>query len=384
MRPFVALRSPALALALLWPSLVPAGAASAVSSAPVVLAQFNDDDSNGGADPQSTTAALSVRVDRLENTIRSLTGQIEQLQFQNRKLSDDLRKMQEDVDFRFQDLNRGSGGGAPKPATPTPSQKRTDLDVPVTGGAPAMDASGADPTPANPSARPVRKVGDAFDPAADPNAPGAPRPLGSTVPSAPLATKPGPSTGVTLNTAPSAPLDLMKRPTPVARADDESTENGVAAVIPSTAPPAAGASTPVAPAPNVIASLAPGGTRDEFGADLDLYKQGQYDGAATGLRSFLDKYPRDRLVPDAVYLLGQTYTKLGRHREAAEQYLRLSTDFSKAPRAPDAMLRLGMSLDAMGVHEQACATYQEVTRRYPAASPDVRASVDRELKRARC
>ena len=51
---------------------------------------------------------------------------------------------------------------------------------------------------------------------------------------------------------------------------------------------------------------------------------------------------------------------------------------------PDALLRLGMSLNAMGVKEQACATYEEVTRRYPTASPDLRASVDRELKRARC
>ena len=89
-------------------------------------------------------------------------------------------------------------------------------------------------------------------------------------------------------------------------------------------------------------------------------------------------------MPDAVYLLGESYSKLGRHREAAEQYLRLSTDFSKAPRAPDALLRLGMSLNAMGVKEQACATYQEVTRRYPTASPEVRSGVDRELKRARC
>jgi tol-pal system protein YbgF len=130
--------------------------------------------------------------------------------------------------------------------------------------------------------------------------------------------------------------------------------------------------------------LAPGGTRDEFNADLDLYKQGQYDNAANGLKGFVEKYPRDRMVPDAVYLLGESYSKLGRHREAAEQYLRLSTDFSKAPRAPDALLRLGMSLNAMGVKEQACATYQEVTRRYPTASADVRASVDREMKRARC
>lgn len=332
---------------------------------PASMQLAQDDDANGAPEQGGSVAALTVRIDRMESTIRSLTGQIEELQFQNRKLTDDLRKMQDDVDFRFQDLNRG--GGAPaKPA------KRSDADPggPATSAAP--DANGAAPAVvdgATTSPR-LRRTSDAFDAAANPGAPGAPRPLGSTAPSAPL---PGsPATQRQADAAPNAPLDLMRQqpqPSPDAAAG--------------TAPEVVQVPRP-APNPNAVASLAPGGTRDEYNGDLDLYKQGQYDSAATGLKSFVDKYPRDKLVPDAVYLLGEAYTKLGRHREAAEQYLRLSTDFSKAPRAPDALLRLGMSLNAMGVKEQACATYEEVTRRYPTASPEVRAGVDRELKRARC
>ena len=80
-------------------------------------------------------SALLVRVDRLENKLRSMTGQIEQLQFQNKRLEDALRKMQQDVDFRFQDLNhapwrqasaakarRPRQCGAPKPS---PTRLRT-------------------------------------------------------------------------------------------------------------------------------------------------------------------------------------------------------------------------------------------------------------------
>ena len=366
-----------------WAGLLvgPALAAVDTRDAPYVVAQMSDEDGNGQADATNDAAALTVRVDRLESTIRSLTGQIEQLQFQNRKLTEDLRKMQEDVEFRFQDLNRSGGTStAPKPVAP---QRRGDVDpAPGLQGLP-QDASGVDPavpaTTPNP-VRTARRTSDAFDPDSNPTAPGAPRPLGTTPPSPALASRTAPP--VTLNTAPSAPLDLMKRPA-TASAADGSTENGVA---PIPAPSPVPGTEPARPAPNstAVASLAPGGTRDEFNGDLDLFKQGQYDSAASGLRGFLDKYPRDRLVPDAVYLLGETYTRLGRHREAAEQYLRLSTDFSKAPRAPDALLRLGMSLNAMGVREQACATYQEVTRRFPTASTDVRAAVDRELKKARC
>lgn len=364
----------ALLAAALGVGWMTAGAVAA--SRPLVMVQAADDDTAGPPpiDEPNSAAALTVRLDRLENTVRSLTGQIEQLQFQNRKLSDDLRKMQQDTDFRFQDLEKGGA----KPGAP---MKRTEATPPAGSEGMPQDASGADPaivagapiaTP-----KPARRVGDAFDPNASPDAPGAPRPLGTVAPSAPLARK-----DVTVATGePSAPLDLMRRSgstVPV----DQSTDNGVPAVRSEPAP--ADAAPRVAPNPNAVASLAPGGTRDEYNNNLDLYRQGQLDTAATGFKSFLDKYPRDRLVPDVVYYLGETYTKLGRHREAAEQYLRLSTDFSKAPRAPDALLKLGMALNAMGVREQACATYQEVTRRYPAASSDVRAGVDRELKRSRC
>ena len=89
-------------------------------------------------------------------------------------------------------------------------------------------------------------------------------------------------------------------------------------------------------------------------------------------------------MPDATYFLGESFARLGRHREAAEQFLKLSTDYTKSNRAPDALLRLGIALNALGASAQACATYQEVDRKYPTAGADVRAGVDRELKRAHC
>lgn len=89
-------------------------------------------------------------------------------------------------------------------------------------------------------------------------------------------------------------------------------------------------------------------------------------------------------MPDATYFLGESYARLAMAAEAAEQFLKLSTDYTKSNRAPDALLRLGMALNALGAGAQACATYQEVDRKYPAAGADVRAAVDRELKRARC
>jgi tol-pal system protein YbgF len=113
-------------------------------------------------------------------------------------------------------------------------------------------------------------------------------------------------------------------------------------------------------------------------------KQKQYETAEKSFTTFLQKNPKTRLTTDALYYLGESYYQRGRHREAAEQYLKISTDHGTSARAPDAMLRLGQSLSALGAKEQACATFSEVTRKYPNAATNVKAGAEREAKRVHC
>ncbi len=382
---------PGLALALLIAVVVnPGGSVGrAVAGSGITVAQ-NDPDQQ---DDPASAAALLVRVDRLENRVRSLTGQIEQLQFQNKRLEDALRKMQQDVDFRFQDLSRSAAPAGGKP----PLQKRGDLDDGATeqaadvGPPPVSALPPGEPAGGSVAAAKPQRRGDAFDPAVDPSAVGAPKPLGTTLPSAPLRSNMPAGAGATARAEARAPLDLThgalggSAPTPNTESSAAASDPGTR--VPSGTPPSSGGTVAVpgaAPASGPVASLTPGGTRSEYEADYALYKNGQYDAAATGLQDFIQKYPRDRLLPDATYFLGESFARLGRHREAAEQFLKLSTDYTKSNRAPDALLRLGVALNALGAKDQACATYQEVDRKYPSAAPDVRAGVDRELKRAHC
>ena len=373
----------ALTCALALGAMLGTPASAGEPSRPVLVAQADPD---AQEDPAAASALL-VRIDRLESRLRALTGQIEQLQNQNQRLGEQLRKMQQDVDFRFQDLGRGAA-----PSRSAPPLKRGDIEPPVdTPPAGGAEPAGTAPLPG--ADKPPRlRTGDAFNPAAAPDAPGAPRPLGTTVASQPLpepggqnppresGPKPGFAAPRLASAPPSAPLDLIPRG-PAGAAPPVSPDAGIAI-------PAAGDAAPPgrAAAPNnaSVASLAPGGTRAEFDGTLSLYKGGQYDAAASGLTAFVQKYPKDRLVADATYYLGESYARLGRHREAAEQFLKVSTDFARSNRAPDALLKLGIALNALGAKEQACATYQEVDRKYPTASSDVRAGVERELKRTRC
>ena len=89
-------------------------------------------------------------------------------------------------------------------------------------------------------------------------------------------------------------------------------------------------------------------------------------------------------MPEAMYWLGESYLQRNRPREAAEQFLNVSTEHPSAPRAPDALLRLGVALNALGARDRACAVFAELDRKYPQAAPAVKQGSEREQKRAKC
>lgn len=81
----------------------------------------------GGALPQSYAAQLEVRLSQLQEQIWNLNGVIEQLQHQNRQLSDQLDRALNDLEFRIQTLEGGGGGVNPSAAPaapPAPEQPR--------------------------------------------------------------------------------------------------------------------------------------------------------------------------------------------------------------------------------------------------------------------
>lgn len=295
---------------------------------------------------------LVVRLGRIENQSRLMAGQIETLQYENRQLKEQLRKFQEDVEFR---LNEGKSG---KPsAAPAPSG-------PVNGG--------------NPGAGRPGKRGDAFDPAQAPGAPGTPMQLGSTQPSAPLPPREA------VEAAEAAPRP-QRLPQGAINGEDEDAEAGAPGYDEPVdlRPPARTGAIPARPSESVAATRT-GDPAADYDAAVELYRAKQYEQAEMGLRQFIQSHPRDNRVAGATYWLGESYLARGRNREAAEQFLKVSTDYARSSQAPDAMLKLGVTLNALGAREQACATLAELDRKFPNAGSGVRQGVAREQKRARC
>ena len=290
-----------------------------------------------------------------------MAGQIETLQYENRQLKEQLRKFQEDVEFR---LNEGKGGKAPS-AAPSPGPAGT-----VNGGNPGSGRPG--------------KRGDAFDPSQAPGAPGAPMQLGSTQPSAPL---PPREAG-----ARRAEAERRRGRCPAADpapGRDRRRGRGCRrARLRRAGGPAARRRGPVrsrrrAP-PESVAATRTGDPAADYDAAVELFRAKQYEQAEMGLRQFIQSHPRDNRVAGATYWLGESYLARGRNREAAEQFLKVSTDYARSAQAPDAMLKLGVTLNALGAREQACATLAELDRKFPNAGAGVRQGVAREQKRARC
>jgi tol-pal system protein YbgF len=367
------------------------GAAAFALSAGAAQAQFfNNAPSNAREqNAEAADAASILRIDRLENQVRALNGQVEQLQFQNKKLEDQLRKFQMDVESRFQDssgLAKPAPGARPS-AAGTP-QRRSDLSDDEAGNAPAsvIADNGADsqarqalpPEPAItvPAAAPEAPVGadgrrhDAFDPAARPDAPGAPLALGSSG----SASKPQPARVAST----SGPLDLTPpnlRSAQQAEAGADSAEASpsLAALPAPGADPAAGPSS---------SSADP--VKAEYDAAGDMLKTQHYDAAQRAFSAFVAKNPHSRLIAPAIYHLGESYYFQSRHREAAEQFLKIASDYAKSPVAPEAMVKLGVSLNALGAKEQACAFFSELPRKYPNAPASQKLAAEREAKKASC
>jgi tol-pal system protein YbgF len=316
---------------------------------------------------QMSASDVVMRIEALENQIRQLTGQVEQLQFRNQQLEQQLKRTTEDTEFRFQELGgKGgvSGGALRAGAQPQrPAVQQQVQQPPVQQATPPnAEPRFAQRDPNNnpnfvATPNPGGRRGDAFDPGANPNAPGAPRALGALPPGQPSAPEEG-------GREPGAPLDLAHVGSDPRRGAPQQRNPGGPAVA-AVAPPS-------------------DNPRDYFDMGYGYFQRRDYASAEQTFKDFIARYPSDKMAPEANYWLGESLFQRQRYQDAAEAYLVVTTKYATVSRAPDALLRLGQSLAAIGQKEMACASFAEIGRKYPNSSAAVKQGAEREQKRVRC
>lgn len=270
----------------------------------------------------------TMRVQQLEEEIRNLNGRIEEMSFQLLQMQEQIRKQQEDNEFRFQDLEKKSGAVTRPQSTGENQDSVAEIitDVPNAG-----DTAGA-------SASSTAAPGDQVLGSIELNAEGMPEPA-------------------TMNTDPGAN---------------------------SAALPGVDTGTGLPPAPQQSQTASLGSEEDVYQIAYAHVLSGDYALAESEFRDFIQAFPSSTKVADANFWLGESLYAQGNFNDAAKTFLNAHQTYGSSPKAPEMLLKLGMSLAALDNNETACATLREVPKRYPKASRAVVAKVASEQKRLGC
>jgi tol-pal system protein YbgF len=314
--------------------------------------------------PDQVQLAQSASTASLEDQLRQMNGKIEELNFQVLQMQEQIRKQQEDYEFRFQQLEGGAQGGQPAPGKKTDPQKKsdatTDSDQNV-AAAPATQAP-ADASNASGGGQTIEDV-IVESPSGDP---------GTVIP----------GTGAPAKTFGSITVDKNGN---VIDAEGH-TQASAPAQAQDTAPAAgAGRAKTGKSDGTVVAALPATNSAEElYRNSYQFILSGDYGTAEQGFRDHITRFPKDPRTADAHYWLGESLLGQQKYRDAAEIFLAASKDYPKAKKAPDMLLKLGVSLVGLKQHDVACATFSEIAKRYPEISPTLKERVKQERALAAC
>ncbi len=269
----------------------------------------------------SVAVTLQVRMDRLEQQMRDLTGRVEDMTNDVDQLRRRLEQVNSDIDVR---LSQGGGPAAPGAAT-------------AAGGPPLGDAVPAYRRPRPPEGMPTADQSANFGTLTPPGIP------------------PGASTG-----------PAPDRPYP-----GSTGSLGQAASAGSLRSPGNGT------LPSASAS-------SQYNAAFGLLRRADYPAAEDALRSFIEQYPTSPLAGNAQYWLGESFYVRGRYADAAAAFAEGYKRYPRGPKAADGLLKLGMSLARTNQKHNACIALMQLDHQFPHPGSAIKDRSAQEKKRLGC
>ncbi len=124
--------------------------------------------------------------------------------------------------------------------------------------------------------------------------------------------------------------------------------------------------------------------RDHYNYAFRLLNQNQYDEASQSFNAFIKQYPKDPLVGNAYYWLGETHYIRNQFDKATDNFRQGFESMPKGPKAVDNLLKLGMSLARDSKKKEACIVLSQVMTRYKDVSAGSATKAAAEHKRIGC
>lgn len=292
--------------------------------------------------------ANDQRVIQLQEQVRNLTGKLEELNFQILQMQEQMRKIQEDNEFRFEELEK---------------KKKADAGSDASINTAAADSAAV----ASDNDSAGKELRDSASASAD-------------------------NDNAEQNVAVSQP---SQDATANNSADSVATGQQTQITVASQAPRALG-SIRFDASGNVI-----GGSLSEepaqpvalpqtdnpnelYNAAYQYILAGDYRSAEAGFRAHIERYPADPMTSDARYWLGEALYGQERYAESATVFIDMQRDYPDSKRGAENMLKLGMAMAKLNDREVACATFAKVATRFPSAAPVVLKRVEEERKLNHC
>ena len=123
-------------------------------------------------------------------------------------------------------------------------------------------------------------------------------------------------------------------------------------------------------------------SREHYNYAFKLLNQSKYDEAGALFAGFVQAYPKDPLVGNAYYWLGETHYVRRDYIKAADNFRLGYQALPTGPKASDNLLKLAMSLNALKKNQEACVILKQVEVKFANSSNKTRA--EQEMNRIGC
>jgi tol-pal system protein YbgF len=160
--------------------------------------------------------------------------------------------------------------------------------------------------------------------------------------------------------------------------DSAGAQPGLAPVPGASAPPPAGDVAAIDPA------AGGGDPKNDYEVAYSYVIQRDYGAAQAGFTDFLKRHPKDALVPNALYWLGETHYQQRNFADASEAFDLVTKIYASSPKAADSQLKRALSLSALGKTNEACAALHDLDTKFQNAPAYVRTRAGSERRRLGC